>query len=565
MKSLSDPLASFLMPDQPLSPSVTLQSQTTTALTIDSSHSLKPTLEDMPSTTATMDTTSSTESPVAEFALDQDETTQPPSETAPVSAYLRPLPNHFHQHHRYGRLLIAEPISPESKSHSQVNLQDSRVISPLLEPLSTSTPSTKTPSPRPLSLASATYFHDRSLNHSPIFSPPRFIRGRQKSVDSSACSSLLSSPARNHDTASSSAARSTPSSDHGHRRCNTNGDSIPGTRAFLNALSGREFLLDHPRRPKGSLNRSVMVHSRANSPIPPSTPQSLYSRSLVKCPPQLHSRHDSISSIASSTTRYRQDTQTTLNGCTATSNTADTAAWSSSFGTVLQKIATQRAQLQSLELGAGHLQEDVEALNETLEVENEVKGELVEDAQEAIEGWEGAWLKYDRCVSVEALQRRPNQVIDLVRDMDWQFKRVCKGWYDRVMTYGTLKYAIDRFTQIQEVVDVAAENSSRSNWNKLCRVYQREMSWRKGKPVRIDELNGHTNYVTSIKDRGGWIVSGGYDEVVCLWEAATGNCSRIWHFGSAVSCVELFVDSKMDGGGVVVAAFVDVGCHTTNL
>ncbi|KAG0262310.1 hypothetical protein DFQ27_002439 [Actinomortierella ambigua] len=311
---------------------------------------------------------------------------------------------------------------------------------------------------------------------------------------------------------------------------------------------------------------------------------------------------------------------TKLIHCTPVSNGSEgAAAWSSSFGTILQKISVQRAQLQSLNHGADHLAEDVEALDETLEVENEVKGELVEDAHEAMGGWEGTWFKYDRCEPVEVLQQRPNQVIDLVRDMDWHIKKaffqmliqgvrgreayllqqlitgyhgdlqgfdifnemseqlsdrimrqlrfvdlascrlVCKGWYKRVMTYGTLRYAIDRFTQIHEVMNIAREHPLRSNWNKLCRLYQREMSWRKGKPVRIDELNGHTNYVTSIKDRAGWIVSGGYDEVVCLWEAATGNCSRIWHLGSAVSCVELHVDKRMEGGGVIVAAFVDVG------
>ncbi|KAF9433926.1 hypothetical protein BGZ76_008798 [Entomortierella beljakovae] len=70
---------------------------------------------------------------------------------------------------------------------------------------------------------------------------------------------------------------------------------------------------------------------------------------------------------------------------------------------------------------------------------------------------------------------------------------------------------------------------------------------------------GHTSYVTSLKCRGDWIVSGGYDEKVRLWEASTGKCMKIWEVDSAVSCVELYVDSNIEGGGVVVAAFVDIG------
>ncbi|KAG0235359.1 hypothetical protein BGW41_000853 [Actinomortierella wolfii] len=118
---------------------------------------------------------------------------------------------------------------------------------------------------------------------------------------------------------------------------------------------------------------------------------------------------------------------------------------------------------------------------------------------------------------------------------------------------------VDRFTQVQEAPRMNKRQPPRVIWNLLCRLYQRELSWRKGKPIRIDEFYGHTNYVTSIKEREGWIVSGGYDEVICLWEAATGICTRLWHVGSSVSCVDLHVDRKLDGGGVIVAAFVDVG------
>jgi len=103
------------------------------------------------------------------------------------------------------------------------------------------------------------------------------------------------------------------------------------------------------------------------------------------------------------------------------------------------------------------------------------------------------------------------------------------------------------------------EEAALSNWNLLCRYHERDLRWRKVKPVSIQSLLGHSSYVTSVKDRGEWIVSGGYDEKVRLWEAASGKCVKIWETGSAISCVELFIDAAMDGGGVVVAAFVDIG------
>lgn len=119
--------------------------------------------------------------------------------------------------------------------------------------------------------------------------------------------------------------------------------------------------------------------------------------------------------------------------------------------------------------------------------------------------------------------------------------------------------ALYRLTQSEDKFPLEQDDHSTRNWNQLCRFHERDLRWRQGKPASIHAMLGHLSYVTSVKERGEWIVSGGYDEKVRLWEASTGKCVKIWEVGSAVSCVEMFVDPSMEGGGVVVAAFVDIG------
>lgn len=127
------------------------------------------------------------------------------------------------------------------------------------------------------------------------------------------------------------------------------------------------------------------------------------------------------------------------------------------------------------------------------------------------------------------------------------------------MAYDVLLAAMDRLTYADDTVDMGKQDDARKNWNQLCRYQERDLRWKRHTPASAYAMMGHTSYVTSLKDRGGWIVSGGYDEKVRLWEGATGKCVKIWEVDSAVSCVDLLVDANMEGGGVVVAAFVDIG------
>lgn len=127
------------------------------------------------------------------------------------------------------------------------------------------------------------------------------------------------------------------------------------------------------------------------------------------------------------------------------------------------------------------------------------------------------------------------------------------------MAFDVLLSAMDRVTYADDTIDMDKQDDARKNWNQLCRYQERDLRWKRHKPASAYAMMGHTSYVTSLKDRGEWIISGGYDEKVRLWEAATGKCVKIWEVDSAVSCVELLVDANMEGGGVVVAAFVDIG------
>ena len=127
------------------------------------------------------------------------------------------------------------------------------------------------------------------------------------------------------------------------------------------------------------------------------------------------------------------------------------------------------------------------------------------------------------------------------------------------MAYDVVASALARLTYTEDAVEMESADHPQRNWNQLCRYQERDSHWRRSQPVSIYAMTGHTSYVTSLKDCDNWIVSGGYDEKVRLWDATTGKCVRIWEVDSAVSCVELLVDENLSGGGIVVAAFVDIG------
>ncbi|KAF9396306.1 hypothetical protein CPC16_003274 [Podila verticillata] len=290
-----------------------------------------------------------------------------------------------------------------------------------------------------------------------------------------------------------------------------------------------------------------------------------------------------------------------------------------SYETLLEQIAAQRAKLLVLEAGSEALTKDVAVLDETLDEEQESMDQIMTATQRAVHGWEGVWSHYAKCEPVQALQSRPGTLADLICGMKWQDKKalyeavvvacqpretfqlqnlinmhhgpvqgfdllhelpsnvsglvmqhlsfaelascrmVSTSWKQKATTYEVVSNALYRLTQSEDTFPLEQDDHSTRNWNQLCRFHERDLRWRRGKPASIHAMLGHSSYVTSVKDRGEWIVSGGYDEKVRLWEASTGKCVKIWEVGSAVSCVEMFVDPSMEGGGVVVAAFVDIG------
>ncbi|KAF9934986.1 hypothetical protein FBU30_009409 [Linnemannia zychae] len=291
----------------------------------------------------------------------------------------------------------------------------------------------------------------------------------------------------------------------------------------------------------------------------------------------------------------------------------------SKYEMLLRQIAAQRAKLNALNVGAQTLTKDIETLNNTLGEEQDSREAVLQDASRAVHGWEQTWTAYSKCEPVQALQERPNDLVSLIQGMTWEDKKglfeqlvascrpretyqlqyqlstqhghvvgfdlleefssdiatlilkklafsdlascrmVSRAWKQKVMVYDVLASALDCLTFADDIVDMDKQDDMRKNWNQLCRYQERSVRWKRHKPASAHLMTGHTSYVTSIKDRGEWIISGGYDEKVRLWEAATGRCVKIWEVDSAVSCVELLVDATMEGGGVVVAAFVDVG------
>ncbi|KAG0278726.1 hypothetical protein BGZ95_003315 [Linnemannia exigua] len=286
---------------------------------------------------------------------------------------------------------------------------------------------------------------------------------------------------------------------------------------------------------------------------------------------------------------------------------------------LLKQIAAQRAKLNALNDGAQTLTKDIEALDETLGEEQDSRQAVLQDASRAVDGWGQTWTAYSKCEPIEALQERPDALASLIQGMTWEDKKelfeqlvgscrpretyqlqhqltmrhgqvigfdlldefssdiatlvlknlsfsdlancrvVSRAWKQKAMAYDVLMVAMDRVTYTDDTIDMDKQDDARKNWNQLCRYQERSVRWRRYRPASVHAMMGHTSYVTSLKDRGDWIISGGYDEKVRLWEAATGKCVKIWEVDSAVSCVDMLVDASMEGGGVVVAAFVDIG------
>ncbi|KAG0305345.1 hypothetical protein BGZ97_001139 [Linnemannia gamsii] len=291
----------------------------------------------------------------------------------------------------------------------------------------------------------------------------------------------------------------------------------------------------------------------------------------------------------------------------------------SNFEMLLKQIAAQRTKLNALNAGARTLTTVIAALDETLGEEQDSREVVLQDASRAVDGWGLTWTAYSKCEPVEVLQERPNALASLIQGMTWEDKKelfeqlvascrpretyqlqhqltirhgqvygfdlldefssdisalvlknlsfsdlancrvVSRAWKQKAMAFDVLLSAMDRVTYADDMIDMDKQDDARKNWNQLCRYQERDLRWKHHKPASTYAMMGHTSYVTSLKDRGEWIISGGYDEKVRLWEAATGKCVKIWEVDSAVSCIEMLVDANMEGGGVVVAAFVDIG------
>ncbi|KAG0013633.1 hypothetical protein BGZ80_010954 [Entomortierella chlamydospora] len=262
---------------------------------------------------------------------------------------------------------------------------------------------------------------------------------------------------------------------------------------------------------------------------------------------------------------------------------------STAYEDILKQIAAQRAKLSALQTGAQTLSEDIVALDATLGEEQGSISTVFQDAHAAVKGWQDTWSDYSRFEQIVAscrpreiyqlqnqLSVRHGQVLgfDLLEGFPFLVSKlimmhlrfvdlancrmVSRNWKHAATAYDVVASAVRRLTYVTDSVSLESVDESRKNWNQLCRYHERNLRWIRGRPASLHAMLGHSSYVTSLKSRGEWIVSGGYDEKVRLWDAATGKCMKIWEVDSAVSCVELFVDPNMDGG-VVVAAFVDIG------
>ncbi|ORX33682.1 WD40-repeat-containing domain protein [Kockovaella imperatae] len=85
------------------------------------------------------------------------------------------------------------------------------------------------------------------------------------------------------------------------------------------------------------------------------------------------------------------------------------------------------------------------------------------------------------------------------------------------------------------------------------RLWERELRWRRGNPVEVTLLEGHTSYVTSIMIRGETIISGSYDGTIRIWNFLESLPPTILP-GKPISCLDYH-----EAEGVLVTGSHDVG------
>ncbi|KAK0537428.1 hypothetical protein OC842_001640 [Tilletia horrida] len=100
-----------------------------------------------------------------------------------------------------------------------------------------------------------------------------------------------------------------------------------------------------------------------------------------------------------------------------------------------------------------------------------------------------------------------------------------------------------------------------SEWELLVKkLVQRERNWAKGIAQKVQYMEGHTGFVTSMKLKGRkTLVTGSYDETIRVWDMHTGVCTKVLK-AKAIACLDFLLPSA-DGssGAILCAGLYDTG------
>ncbi|KAE8224575.1 hypothetical protein CF319_g2557 [Tilletia indica] len=100
-----------------------------------------------------------------------------------------------------------------------------------------------------------------------------------------------------------------------------------------------------------------------------------------------------------------------------------------------------------------------------------------------------------------------------------------------------------------------------SEWELLVKkLVRRERNWAKGVAQKVQYMEGHTGFVTSMKLKGRkTLVTGSYDETIRVWDMHTGVCTKVLK-AKAIACLDFLLPSA-DGssGAILCAGLYDTG------
>ncbi|CAD6912280.1 unnamed protein product [Tilletia caries] len=100
-----------------------------------------------------------------------------------------------------------------------------------------------------------------------------------------------------------------------------------------------------------------------------------------------------------------------------------------------------------------------------------------------------------------------------------------------------------------------------SEWELLVKkLVRRERNWAKGVAQKVQYMEGHTGFVTSMKLKGRkTLVTGSYDETIRVWDMHTGACTKVLK-AKAIACLDFLLPSA-DGssGAILCAGLYDTG------